>query len=100
MARLACKMILSYKVYQCLRKYPPHGDAFAKDTLSKLSHNFASDDIDKMHTSFDQLIATLKAAKEEQSTKTQLLYLMKAYLNLLPTKRCQDGVREHVWGPT
>ena len=32
-----------------------------------------------MHTTFDQLIATLKATKEEQSTGTQLLYLMKAY---------------------
>ena len=34
-------MILSYKVYQRLREYPPHWDAFAKDTSSKLSHNFA-----------------------------------------------------------
>ena len=44
--------------------------------LSLKNHGW---DIDKMHTLFDQLIATLKAAKEEQSTGTQLLYLMKAY---------------------
>ena len=41
-ARLACKMIASYKVYQCLHKYPPHWDTFAKETSYKLSHNFAS----------------------------------------------------------
>ena len=51
----------------------------ALEQLIDLSFKDHGWDVDKMHTTFDQLIAMLKAAKEEQSMGTQLLYLMKAY---------------------
>ena len=61
----------------------------ALSQLINLSLKDNSWDIDKLHTMFDLLIAMLTAAEEQQSTGTQLLYLM--YLIQLQQARSSPG---------
>ena len=70
---------LLYHILKVMMSTTATASKVALEQLIDLSFKAHGWDLDKMHTLFDQLIATLKAAKEEQSTGTQLLYLMKAY---------------------
>ena len=65
----------------------------ALNQLIELSLKEHSWDIDKLHTAYDLLVATLKAGDESPSVATQMLYLMKAYKTNLDNEEWMAHVR-------